>query len=70
MKNSGNATEVLADFASLLGRRGRDEPKLGIEAAMYFEDCFGLVLSDEEIASIDPSDPDSLGRLLAAKRGA
>jgi hypothetical protein len=67
MKSSGSTKEILEDFASLLGQRGRDTQTLGIEAAMYLEDCFGLVLTDEEIAAIDASDPDSIGRLLAAK---
>jgi hypothetical protein len=67
MKSSGSSKMILEDLYSLLERGGREARDLGLEAAMYLEDCFGLVLSDEEIESIDPSDPDSLGRLLAAK---
>lgn len=67
MKKTASEKDILEDFASLLRQRGLGAEKLGIEAAIYLEDCFGLILSDEEIASIDLSDPESLGRLLVAK---
>jgi hypothetical protein len=57
---------VFTDLGALFG--GHAERALSaLEAAMYIEDCFGIVLSDDEIRGLDPADADSLKRLIAEK---
>jgi hypothetical protein len=66
MENRINTKAIAEDFASLL-RRGPGMTPSAIEAAMYIEDCLDVVLSDEEIAALDPADPEAVGRILDAK---
>jgi hypothetical protein len=61
-----NEARVLADLGTLCSARG-ERALSALEASMYIEDCFGFVLSDEEIRGLDLAAADSLKRLIAEK---
>jgi len=64
MKKTDDA--IIDDIIGLFDAESGRRPS-GLEAAIYLEDCLGIELTDDEIASLKKEDPEGIRRLAARK---
>jgi len=60
---------IVGDFAAIPGHEEDEELRL-LEAAIFVEESFGLVLSDDDIAPRNLGSSDAIRRFVASRAGA